>query len=348
LRRVEPTGVSVFVALKHARDVALTVFDGGTVVAQGTGATLAFGKYLHIIVVTAVPTSGSLVPGTVYTYDITFTAGSGTDLLDTDRAVKTLASPNLAGPGSLLEGTLALGYAPNARPGFALPPAELKDLRIAHASCRKPHGEGTDALPILATIIRQSRTSPTERPHQLFLTGDQIYADDVAEPLLEQLMGLAKNLMWGTDEVVLPRESGGTPPTAAETAPGVRDLAVKPPLTSGEAACHLIRLGEFAGMYLFAWSDALRDYLTPGPLPSLLEAKVRRPRWVLQQEVVPQRCRCQGRCDSRALGRSLQQTQSPPRVRCRFPSPSARGVRVLARSYRCPMTRAPAMAREAR
>lgn len=267
LRRVEPTGVSVFVALKHAREVALTVFDGGTAVAQGTGATLAFGKYLHVTVVTGVPTGGALVPGKVYTYDVTFTAGAGTDLLDTDRAVKTLASPNLAGPGSLLEGTLALGYAPNARPGFALPPAELKDLRLAHASCRKPHGEGTDALPILDTIIRQSYTSPTERPHQLFLTGDQIYADDVAEPLLEQLMAVAKDLMWGTDEVLPPRESGGTPPTAAELAPGVRDRAVKPPLTSGEAACHLIRLGEFAGMYLFAWADALWDDLTPRPLP---------------------------------------------------------------------------------
>ena len=174
---------------------------------------------------TAVPTGGALVPGKVYTYDVTFTAGAGTDLLDTDRSVKTLTSPNLAGPGSLLEGTLALGYAPNARPGFALPPAELKDLRLAHASCRKPHGEGTDALPILDTIIRQSYTSPADRPHQLFLTGDQIYADDVAEPLLEQLMVVAKDLMWGTDEVLPPRDSGGTPPTAAELAPGVRDLS---------------------------------------------------------------------------------------------------------------------------
>lgn len=267
LRRVEPTGVSVFVTLKHAREVALTVFDGETAVAQGTGATLAFGKYLHVTVVTAVPTHGDLVPGKVYTYDVTFTAGAGTDPLDTDRAVKTLASPNLAGPGSLLEGTLALGYAPNARPGFALPPTELKDLRLAHASCRKPHGEGTDALPILDTIIRQSYMSPTDRPHQLFLTGDQIYADDVAEPLLEQLMVVAKNLMWGTDEVLPPRESGGTPPTPAELAPGVRDRAVKPPLTSDEAVCHLIRLGEFAGMYLFAWTDTLWDGLTPRPLP---------------------------------------------------------------------------------
>lgn len=267
LRRAESKNVSVFVALKHAREVALTVFDDGIAVAQGTGSTLAIGKYLHVTVVTAVPIRDDLVPGKIYTYDVTFTAGAGTDPLDTDRAIKTLASSNLAGPGSLFEGTLALGYAPNARPGFALPPTELKDLRLAHASCRKPHGEGTDALPILDTIIRESFTSPTDRPHQLFLTGDQIYADDVAEPLLEQLMVVAKNLLWDTDEVLPPRKSGGTPPTAAELAPGVRDMAVKPPLKSDEAACHLIRLGEFAGMYLFAWADTLWDDLTPRSLP---------------------------------------------------------------------------------
>jgi hypothetical protein len=267
LRRVEPASVSVFVALKHARQVALSVFDGGVVVAQGTATTLAFGKYLHVTVVTATPTGSALVPGKVYAYDLTFTADAGVDPLDTDRAVKTLASPGLAGPGSLLEGTLALGYANNARPGFALPPAGLKDLRLAHASCRKPHGEGTDALPILDTIIRQSHASATERPHQLFLTGDQIYADDVAVPLLEQLMVVAKDLLWGTDEVLPARQPGGIPPTAAEIAPGVRDEAVKPPLTSGAATCHLIRLGEFAGMYLFAWSDALWGELTPQPPP---------------------------------------------------------------------------------
>ena len=81
--------------------------------------------------------------GVLYAYDLTFTADAGVDPLDTDRAVKTLASPGLAGPGSLLEGTLALGYANNARPGFALPPAGLKDLRLAHASCRKPPPPGT-------------------------------------------------------------------------------------------------------------------------------------------------------------------------------------------------------------
>ena len=67
LRRVEPTGVSVFMALKHAREVALTVFDGGTTVAQGTAATLAVGQYLHVAVVTATPTAGALVPGKIRT-----------------------------------------------------------------------------------------------------------------------------------------------------------------------------------------------------------------------------------------------------------------------------------------
>ncbi len=258
LRRVTPTAVSVFVALKHERTVALTVFDGTTKVAEGTTSTISFGKYLHATVVTANPTSAVLTPNKIYTYDVTLTASGQADALDTDRSVKTLASPNLAGPGSLLAGSLALGYSPNVLPSFALPPATLNDLRLAHASCRKPHGMSRDALPILDTVIRESFTDPLKRPHQLFLTGDQIYADDVAEALLKELSATGKELLgWTTEEPLPPREANGTAPTESEITPGFRMLAVIPPLTSGEADCHLIRLGEFYAMYLFAWSDAL-------------------------------------------------------------------------------------------
>ena len=89
LRRVEPMGVSVFVAVKHECVVALTVYDGTKTVAQGTSPTTRLGNYLHVTVVTAVPTSSALGPGKIYTYDVKFTAATAADRLDTDRAVKT-------------------------------------------------------------------------------------------------------------------------------------------------------------------------------------------------------------------------------------------------------------------
>ena len=271
LRRVGPSEVNVFVALKHSRSVELKVFQGQAIVARGTASTLALGTYLHVTVVTAVPTSTQLESGRVYAYDLMFSPDAATDPLDTDRSAKSLASPGLAMTGSLLDGTLALGFAPGRLPSFALPPAELRDLGLVHASCRKPHAPGLDALPILDTVIRGLYTDAIKRPHQLFLTGDQIYADDVAEPLLEQLSAVGRMLLgWPADEALPPRNQGGAAPTEADIAPGRRNVALAPPLTSGAAQCHLIRLAEFYAMYLFVWSDALwPDPFEKRPVPTI-------------------------------------------------------------------------------
>lgn len=256
LRRVEPNVVSVFLALKHSRDVELIVYLQGAVVARGQAATLALGARLHAVVVTAAPLAAPLEPGRNYTYDVRLTVNAIHSAEDTDASAKTLASDGLAIPGSLLQGVLALGYEPNKLPSFALPPASLADLRLSHASCRKAHGPGRDALPTLDTIIRQTHLNAIERPHQLFLTGDQIYADDVAEPLLSELTAIG-NLLLGWDEALPPRERGRAGPTDDELKPGKRKATLCPPFTSGESSSHLVRIGEFYAMYLFAWSDAL-------------------------------------------------------------------------------------------
>ena len=88
-------------------------------------------------------------------------------------------------------------------------------------------------------------------------------------PLLEQLSAIGKDLLLSPEEPIPPREVGGAPPTADKLAPGYRELAVKPPLTSDEAECHLIRLGEFYAMYLFAWSDVLWAEFDLLPVPEM-------------------------------------------------------------------------------
>ena len=81
---------------------------------------------------------------------------------------------------------LPLGYDTLHLPGFVLPSARDK-LKLIHGSCRKPHGGGPDMLPLVDALISDSRALPGSRPQQLFLTGDQIYADDVAPGLLPAL-----------------------------------------------------------------------------------------------------------------------------------------------------------------
>ncbi|MFY0568681.1 hypothetical protein ACN28E_33345 [Archangium lansingense] len=66
--------------------------------------------------------------------------------------------------------------------------------RVLHGSCRKPHGGSIDRLPTADALIGASLVDGSPRPHQLLLTGDQIYADDVADPMLALIHEVADAL----------------------------------------------------------------------------------------------------------------------------------------------------------
>ena len=59
-------------------------------------------------------------------------------------------------------------------------------------------------LSALDTILASAIHEGKDRPQQLFLTGDQIYADDVATPLLFALIDAGNFLFAGNEEELLP------------------------------------------------------------------------------------------------------------------------------------------------
>ena len=208
LRRTQSRAVTVWLALKAPRQVELKVYstEGGTgeivdrPLLQGESSTVQLGQYLHVAVVTAKPIgSNCLTSGQIYAYDIEF-AESGVPGLENERENLISCLWPAASDLSLL-GAQTISYFDHQLPTFALPPDDLNYLRIAHGSCRKPHGGGRDALPILDSSIEQFAGMANFRPHQLFLTGDQIYGDDVADPMLwaltdagDTLLGWEENL----------------------------------------------------------------------------------------------------------------------------------------------------------
>ncbi|MET0577771.1 MAG: hypothetical protein ABW122_03875, partial [Ilumatobacteraceae bacterium] len=142
-------------------------------------------------------------------------------------------------------------------------------------------------------------TDPRARPHQLFLGGDQIYADDVDALLMLQLMPLATALIGGDAgtgqpvetalvKEVMRKRAEGPAPTQKEPLDGYRlDAAAGPTalpvdsahfpaghrleltkraaqFTSSDGSSHLISLGEFAAMYLLVWSNACWVDAIPG------------------------------------------------------------------------------------
>lgn len=266
LQRTEPTSVAVWVVLQQPRRVTLRVYDTsqqgrqvGQVRMQGTRSTIAFGQAMHGVVVTAMGLSAEpLQWGAVYAYDLEFhdmTTDVSTASDPSETLNQALCSPAFP--------TVTISYFDHQLPTFALPPEKLEQLRLVHGSCRKPHGDGSDALTILDDLIQTAIATDQPRPHQLFLTGDQIYGDDVADPLLWVATQLGQELLGWQES--LPLQSAPLTPTGVtpeQLPPGQRSpLAThQAGLTAGllkkshKVTSHLFGLGEFYAIYLLAWS----------------------------------------------------------------------------------------------
>ncbi|MEQ1531143.1 MAG: hypothetical protein ABL925_17645, partial [Methylococcales bacterium] len=302
LRRVEPTLVSVWVALSKPCTVELQVWEGrikddsasenfkfdGSVIASATTETLRVGANLHLVVAILelqLPVQ-PLLPGRLYSYNLTMLVPP-----DAGGPIQDLKSLGLLADTTTLPNGkphLPLGYENGFLPSFSLPPAKLEDLQIAHGSCRKINHPTDDALAWVDGFIKKSLNEPNQRLHQLLLTGDQIYADDVAQPILWQLVirgqhllglqeGMQENLPLFKSDITTenivsnsnkpestpakPDDVSWWPADVNHFPPGMRHqlLWSEARLTTTDVAQHLISFGEFAAMYLFNWCNELWD-----------------------------------------------------------------------------------------
>lgn len=149
---------------------------------------------------------------------------------------------------------------------------------LLHGSCRKPHfarKEGNAAGDGIARAdqhLLEHAATPTQWPALLMMSGDQVYTDDVAGPMLVAIHRLLNVLQAPAED--LPgtdlrdsHELHQEQPhyyTRHELLPKTktnRDLrtvlftgAKKPVFTTDNARNHLISLAEVMAMYLMVWS----------------------------------------------------------------------------------------------
>ena len=146
--------------------------------------------------------------------------------------------------------------------------------QLLHGSCRKPHFPARDGLLCVDQLLAD-HPAPEQRPALLMMSGDQVYADDVAGPMLRAIHQLAQRL--DLPDEALP----GVGPQGAATAQalvehpmgyyrrehllprqavksGLKDIlfggVAKPVFTTDSAHNHLISLAEVLCMYLLVWS----------------------------------------------------------------------------------------------
>lgn len=132
---------------------------------------------------------------------------------------------------------------------------KVRSANLLHGSCRRLHAPGPDALATADTILAKNVSNSFARPSALILTGDQIYADDVADALIDHIIDFGKDLM-GWDEkvpVILPNGTSGKIKTSTLRY-GIRGKILAGVFTSDMRANHLVAFAEFAATYLLAWN----------------------------------------------------------------------------------------------
>jgi hypothetical protein len=215
-------------------------------IGSGVTKSIQLGQHLHVALVTAHcqhepnATSATLFPtDTLLAYDIEIKATE-----DDNTKGKRLADLGLS------SGKDSITYIEDIPfPTFFIK-GDGSPLNVLHGSCRKLHGKGEDCLAAADEVIASSFMDLNTRPCALFLTGDQIYADDVAIPLARYLTEYGIYLLGWEERIE------GIDKKISEIVPGTRQDLIKKyaGFTSGQAENHLLAFGEFVAMYMLAWN----------------------------------------------------------------------------------------------
>jgi hypothetical protein len=181
---------------------------------------------------------------------------------------------------SLPEWAPWLCYDGAAYPAFVI---ASRHHRLMHGSCRKPHHDSDDGLVRADSWLAEQQSAPTEWPAWLLMTGDQVYADDVAGPMLRAVhalierLGLVDERLEGAtvDDSQALYHSPDSYYRRAALLPDVTSNAAlrerffggvkKPVFTSANAHNHLMTLAEMLAMYCLVWSPVPWQVMAPTP-----------------------------------------------------------------------------------
>ncbi len=259
LRRTTKNRVCVWLASSEPMSIQLTIMDvdknqlGQSRLANLNEQYVQLGNNLYIFLLQALANDKSGFPSDTLLYyriDMVDAVDSSRSPLFSDDELKKLV------------------YGAHPYPSFFIP-AKLEHL--LHGSCRKPHGgfdsenqaHLPDALSHGHTLLEGTCDDLSLRPAILLLTGDQIYADDVAISLMATLQ--EKSLILTGRQEMLPLSDDGSMRLNPLSIPlHGRKLTLDDKnnvsgknsgFSSDESENHLFTFGEFAAMYIYAFGN---------------------------------------------------------------------------------------------
>ncbi|MGH2774842.1 MAG: hypothetical protein ACRDJT_05330 [Actinomycetota bacterium] len=295
LRRTTPEHTFIWIATSEdcKASAEVTLASGSDTVGRGEGEMVKLGPRLFVHLIEVKPTGQIFPTDTLLSYDLA---------LDGDDGASSLRDLNLLqGKGRITLGRAKL-------PTFFVHSNEIA-RNIMHGSCRQLHGGGEDAFLSADETLTRSSDDVDTRPSALFLTGDQIYADDVAAPLIAHIRSLVTELMGEADDTSIPEldslDNLGVNGRA-------EIIAEKAGFTSQKADNHLMSFGEWAAMYALAWNPEMWP-------PSLPEAEQLIPDDEGYKAVVTKKRR-KAESHRKALERALVAVPSARRVLANIPT----------------------------
>ncbi len=265
LRRLEPTRLVLWLVGSRALELTLRLQGVGDIrLDSGQCTVIAVGAhaFVHLI---DVQLDGALPCDELIEYDV------------------------------LVEGAGIADWAPHLLYGNARCPNFVLRARVdqlLHGSCRKPHHPATDGLLCVDRLLAQEHAA-RDRPALLMMTGDQVYADDVAGPMLRAIHALIERLgLFGehlegavvSDSARL-YEHPASYYHRADLLPALQSNetlrerffggARKPIFTSSSADNHLVTFAEVMAMYLLVWSPVPWTLIAP-QAPTLTPERLKR------------------------------------------------------------------------
>lgn len=239
VRRAEQTGVCIVFATSIPAQCQISILNTQSTSEQQT-ITLGERLYLHFVVVK--PESTPFALDTLLAYQLILN-GNEVDLS-------------------------AWAYSNQATPAFVIP---NKLNSILHGSCRNAHHPAKDSLVTSSQWQNTQRSQNTPGAQLLLLSGDQVYADDVAGPMLLVIHQLIEKLGIYKEQPMalpLPEQSNEQlynrhhflpkTPWQKRSKLGVGYWLKKdePHFSSVKAFNHLIHFEEFIALYLLNLSAA--------------------------------------------------------------------------------------------
>ena len=157
LRKVDQQSVNIWLALRHVADLQAVLYHKGEKISCDLLCDkIQAAPSLHVYLLTLSPADAPFPQDELLNYDI---------FID--------------GESALSGGELSYDCR-NPLPSFVIG----QPSPFLSGSCRKIHSEADDMLVYADELLAKRWCDAIQRPKALFLTGDQIYADDVDEDVL--------------------------------------------------------------------------------------------------------------------------------------------------------------------